>query len=122
MQHVDGAEKARALGRLVAMAKRGEFMRHGDDDAVDVAHAFGGTDEGLEIRRRHMGGHADRVDVAGGELPGEAGRRARLTDRIADDEMKARVAVEGIRHHDLLAGHRHPELRAVYSARPRIGR
>ena len=73
-------------------------MRDGDDDAVDVLPTFCRRHESIEIRCRHMHRNADRIGAAGGEFASEAGRRPGLAYRVADDEMKARLAIEGRRH------------------------
>ena len=94
VEEVDGAEEAGALGRLVAMAQRCEFVRNGDDDAVEVDDALCRRHEGVEIRSRHMNGHADRIDLACREFGGEPGGRFGLADGIADDDVKPGFAVE----------------------------
>jgi hypothetical protein len=98
MQQIGGAEQAGALGRLVAMAKRREFVGNREDEAVNVLHGLGGMHEAIEIVCRYMERNADRVDLAGGEFASEALRRASLADRVAEDEMKACFAVEGGQH------------------------
>ncbi len=86
------------------MTQRRKLMRDGDDDAVDVLPAFRRGHEGIEIRRRDVHRNADRVRAPGDELAGEAGRRPSLADRVAENEMKARLAVEGWKHLDPLRG------------------
>ncbi len=97
-QEIDSAENARALGRLVAMGERRKLVRHRDDDAVDVAHLFRRRHDGVEVRGRDMQGHADRVDLARLKFARQAGRRLRLRDRIADDQVKPRRAIEEFQH------------------------
>ena len=49
---------------------------------------------------RDVNGNADRIDLAGGELRGEPGRRLGLADGIADDDVEPGFAAEGW-HRDL---------------------
>jgi hypothetical protein len=44
---------------------------------------------------RDVHGNADRIDLAGGEFGGEAGRRFGLADGIADDDVEPGFAAEG---------------------------
>ena len=98
VQQIDGAETTSAVGGLVAMRQGRELMRDRDHEAVDVLHRLGSAHERVEIARRDMNRNAHRIDLAGGEFTGEPRRRPGLGDRIADDEMKPRLAVEGGEH------------------------
>ena len=80
------------------MTERREFVRDRDDEAVDVLHAFGGGHELIEVGRRDMDRNADRVDASSREFARETLRRPGLGDRIAEDEMKARVTAKGREH------------------------
>ena len=95
IEHVDAAEHAGALRDLVAMAQRCELVRDGDDDAVEVADALCRSHEGVEVVGRDVNGNADGIDLAGGELGGEPGRRLGLADGIADDDVEPGFAAEG---------------------------
>src|SRR5262249_33434183 len=61
-------------------------------------------DEGVEMGRRHVDRNADRIDAPACEFRGEAGRRFRLRDGIAEDEMNARLAVGEGKHLAMLPG------------------
>ena len=94
VHEVGGAEEAGALRYLVAMVQRREFVRNGDDDAVEIDDALGRRHEGVEIPNRHMNRHADRIDLARREFGGEPGGRFGLADGIADDDVNPGFAVE----------------------------
>jgi hypothetical protein len=52
------------------------------------------------MRRGHMRRDADRIDSPRSEFGAETGRRSGLRDRIADDEVDARLAVGEMKHLD----------------------
>src|SRR5690606_22504769 len=60
-KYVGRADESGAIRGDVAIAEGGKFMRHGDDDAVEIAHQPHRSHEGRQVLRRHMGWNDHRV-------------------------------------------------------------
>jgi hypothetical protein len=82
------AKKLGAFGRALAMFETGEFVRHRDDDAVEILEPVGRFKEIAEVLDADLNRNQDPVIAALGKGARHAAGRLHLLDRIADDNMK----------------------------------
>jgi hypothetical protein len=84
----DDAHDSEHLGALRAggvVGEGGEFVRHGDEDALDVPRGRETRHDGVEVIGRHLHRHADAVVVALFERAGQTHRRLNVLDGVTDD-------------------------------------
>ncbi len=93
-QRVDGADHAADVEHAVGERQRALLERQRHHETADVGDGHHPADRVVERRRRHVHRHQRGVDPRRHDLRVVDERRAGLRDRIADDPVKGRCAVD----------------------------
>lgn len=92
---VDSADTAPARKHLVEQLHHSDLVRHGDDDAVEIAQVAECRQDGGEILRDDMNGHKHRLGATPTKSRIEQAGRSDLCDGIADDRKQPCLSGEG---------------------------
>ena len=95
---IDGTQESCALRRGRAQPKRSKFMRHRDNDAVDVLCTQKPCMSRQQVLRCNMRWHHNRVVSALNKRLRHTCRRFDLRNRITHDDVKPDCAVELLEH------------------------
>jgi len=90
------AQQIRLPGAGGAIRKRGEFMRHGDQQAIDVGDEREAAHDALQAPLRNLHRHANAIVAARRETAGQALRRFHECDGIADDREQSCLAAQAL--------------------------
>jgi hypothetical protein len=93
-QRIQRADGLRGAPQTVGEGQHPRLERHRGNQAVDVAKSEQRRNDRVEALRRHMHGNANRGNARRREPRAEDFRRAHLRDRIADDRIEARGALD----------------------------
>ena len=96
--HIDRTQAARPVAAAAAVGKHGEFVWHGDDDAVDIAREGHTFKPLFQVLGSDLGGDANCVFAMLLKRLGDAKRGLYLGNWVAHDDVNAGGSAEVIKH------------------------
>lgn len=90
---VDGLQKQGPFGRLFAVPERGELVRNGEDEAVQITDRLQRAHDLIEVPRSHVQRDEDRIARSRSQRSGNLSRRLNLTYGVAENGEDPRAPV-----------------------------